>query len=181
MPHTPSVPRQDVPEPIDVGELFKEHVGFLLRVVERLTGHGDHIEDLVQDAFVVAHRRRHELRAGPELRGWLYRVVSHRAMHHRRSMWRRFRLARSVAAEPTHASDRTADVVQQREHGAQIRSVLLTLPFHQREVFVLFELEELDTRTIAQLLDIPEGTVASRLHAARRTFRERWTLQRGER
>jgi RNA polymerase sigma-70 factor (ECF subfamily) len=174
------VPRQDAPVPIDVGELFKEHVEFLLRVVERLTGHGDHVEDLVQDAFVVAYRRRDELRAGPDVRGWLYRVVSHRAMHHRRSMWRRFRLARSVAAEPTDASDRAEDIVQQRERGAQIRNVVLTLPFHQREVFVLFELEELDGRTIAQLLNIPEGTVASRLHAARRAFREHWTQQRGE-
>lgn len=164
----------------DVGALFIAHAGFLLRVVERLTGSGDHVEDLVQDVFVVAHRRRHELRDGPDLRGWLYRVASHKAMQHRRSLFRRFRLSRAVTVEPIHHDIAVPDdVAAARQRGLQIRTAVLTLPFLQREVFVLSELEELDTRTIANLLAIPEGTVASRLYTARRLFRERWTADGG--
>lgn len=164
----------------DIGALFVAHAAFLLRVVERLTGCGDHVEDLVQEVFIVAHRRRHELRDGPDLRGWLYRVASHKAMQHRRSLFRRFRLSRAVSAEPIHHGIAVPDdVAAARQRGLQIRKTVLELPFLQREVFVLSELEELDTRSIAALLAIPEGTVASRLHTARRLFRERWTADGG--
>jgi RNA polymerase sigma-70 factor, ECF subfamily len=164
----------------DIGALFVADAPFLLRVVERLTGSGDHVEDLVQEVFIVAHRRRHELRDGPDLRGWLYRVASHKAMQHRRSLFRRFRLSRAVSAEPIHHSIAVPDdVAAARQRGLQIRKAVLELPFLQREVFVLSELEELDTRTIATLLAIPEGTVASRLHTARRLFRERWSADGG--
>lgn len=161
--------------PVDIGTLFVLHAPFLLRVVERLTGPGAHVEDLVQDVFVVAHRRRSELRDGPELRGWLYRVTSNKARQHRRSLWRRFRLARAVEAQPEQMQPAALDeVAARRERGRAIREAVLALPFLQREVLVLFDLEGLDTRTVAALLDVPEGTVSSRLSAARRLFRDRW-------
>lgn len=167
---------------VDVGTLFVLHAPFLLRVVERLTGPGPHVEDLVQDVFVVAHRRRAELRDGPELRGWLYRVTSNKAQQHRRSLWRRFRLFRAVDAQPEPPQPTPLDeIAARRQRGQAIREAVLALPFLQREVLVLFELEGLDTRTVAGLLDVPEGTVSSRLSAARRLFRERWSRIEGER
>src|SRR5688500_588190 len=89
---------------VDVGQLFVAHAPFLLRVVERLTGSGAHVEDIVQDVFIVAHRRRHELRAGDEVRGWLYRVASRSAQRHRRTMWRLFRLVDALTLSPTPTS-----------------------------------------------------------------------------
>ena len=165
---------------VDVGTLFVLHAPFLLRVVERLTGPGPHVEDLVQDVFIVAHRRRKELRDGPELRGWLYRVTSNKAMQHRRTLWRRFRLAKAVEVEPMGAGPAVPDeIAARRERGAQIRKAVLDLPFLHREAFVLFELEGLDTKAVAALLEVPEGTVSSRLSAARKLFRERWTRSEG--
>lgn len=127
---------------------------------------------------MVAHRRHHELRAGPDVRGWLYRVASHKAMQHRRTLWRRFRLLGAISTETMgHESATADDVVDRRERALRIRRVVLKLPFLQREVFVLSEFEELDMKTIAMLLDVPEGTVASRLHTARRLFRERFSSE----
>lgn len=160
---------------IDVGALFSLHAPFLLRVAERLTGPGPHVEDLVQEVFIVAHRRRGELRNVPELRGWLYRVTANRAQQHRRSLWRRFRLARAVEFEPAGASAGPDELAARRQRAAQIRAAVLELPFLQREAFVLVELEGLDTCTTASLLGIPEGTVSSRLSTARKLFRQRWT------
>ncbi len=174
--------REGAAEPalVDIGTLFVLHAPFLMRVVERLTGPGDHVEDLVQDVFMVAHRRREHLREGSELRGWLYRVTSNKAMQYRRTRWRRFRLARAVEAEPVGAGPAVPDqIVAHRERGQRIRTAVLELPFLHREVFVLFELEGLDTRAVAALLGLPEGTVSSRLSAARRLFRDRWTRTEG--
>jgi DNA-directed RNA polymerase specialized sigma24 family protein len=52
---------------------------------------------------------------------------------------------------------------------------VLELPFLQREAFVLVELEGLDAQEAAALLDIPQGTLSSRLSTARKLFRQRWT------
>jgi RNA polymerase sigma-70 factor (ECF subfamily) len=172
---------------VDIASLFVAHAPFLLRVVERLTGAGPHVEDLVQEVFIVAHRRRRELRDVPALRGWLYRVASRQAQQHRRAWWRRLRLAGAFARDPSRlggsslaeaalapADHAPFEVVARRQQGLLIRACALELPFLQREVFVLVDLEGLDAKTVAGLLDMPEGTVASRLFAARRLFRDRW-------
>lgn len=159
----------------DVGPLFAAHAAFLVRVVERLTGSGPLAEDIVQEAFLVAHRRRRELRDVPEVRGWLYRVCANNLRQHRRSLWRRFRLLGAMATEPEPAQVRLPDDDAARfERGRRIRACIVELPFELREVLVLFDLEGESTRGVAELLGIPEGTVSSRLARARAQFRERW-------
>src|SRR6185503_1912343 len=104
-----------------------------------------------------------------------YRVASHKAQHHRRSLWRFFRLKDAVRVEPlSGAGPNTHEDVARREQGTQIRTTALSLPFALREVFVLHELEGLETKVVAELLDIPEGTVWSRLSKARAEFKTRW-------
>lgn len=159
---------------VDVGALYALHAPFLLRVVERLTGSGAHVEDLVQEVFIVAHRRRAELRDGDEVRGWLYRVTANLARQHKRSLWRRFRLSRAFEHEPLGAPPRPDELADRRERAASVRRAVLDLPFVHREAFVLVELEGLDARSTAALLGVPEGTVSSRLSTARRLFKERW-------
>lgn len=73
---------------------------------------------------------------------------------------------------PTH--DVQADDLERHEHAARIRRCVLELPFACREALVLFELEDLSTREVAVLLNIPEGTVASRVCTARARFRSLW-------
>ncbi|HEY4221993.1 MAG TPA: sigma-70 family RNA polymerase sigma factor [Myxococcota bacterium] len=164
---------------VDVGHLFVLHAPFLVRVVERLTGSPAQAEDIVQEAFIVAHRRRRELRDQPEVRGWLYRVCANLVRQHRRSLWRKLRLLGAVAAEPTAAAPVPDDVAARRESGRKIRACILALPFDKREAFVLFELEGESTRAVAALLGVPEGTVSSRLSSAREIFRAGWRAQEG--
>jgi RNA polymerase sigma-70 factor, ECF subfamily len=164
----------DAPTEIDVAALFVEHAPFLLRVVERLTGRGPHVEDIVQEVFVVAHRKRKKLVPGPSMRGWLYRTARNMAEHHRRGLGRFFRLKDAVKVEPQQAPPAADDVARRREEGRKIRSCALTLPFSLREVFVLHELEGMETATVAALLDVPEGTVWSRLSTALAAFRAQW-------
>ena len=160
---------------VDVGRLFDAHAPFLLRVVARLTGAGDHVEDLVQEVFLTAHRRRGELDPGTDLRGWLYRVAVNLVQHHRRSFARRRALQDKAQAQVPEEGPAGPDTLAaRREQALRIRACLERLPLKQREVFVLFELEELEGRQISELLDIPENTVWSRLHHARERFRRLW-------
>jgi RNA polymerase sigma-70 factor (ECF subfamily) len=163
-------------DPVDVAALFAAHAPFLLRAVERLTARGPHVEDIVQDVFVVAHRRRHELqvigREGTSLRGWLYGVARKRAAQHRRSIFRWLRLRDAVDVEPRPPSGSPDDVVARFDDALRVRRCALALPFAQREVFALHEFEAMSAPQIAAFLGVPEGTVWSRLTAARRQFRE---------
>jgi RNA polymerase sigma-70 factor, ECF subfamily len=113
------------------------------------------------------------------VRGWLYRATIHRIHQHRRSFARFASMLVRNAGElvATSAGQDAAEALERRQHAARIRRCVLELPFACREAFVLFDLEGLSTREVATLLDVPEGTVSSRVSAARAKFRERWLAQ----
>jgi RNA polymerase sigma-70 factor (ECF subfamily) len=146
---------------------------FLMRTVERLSGRGPHVEDIVQDVFVVAHRRADRWCALDDdgQRAFLYGVARHKVHHHRRFYARFQRLRDAVLGEPAREQP-TVELTAERQHTAQlVRATIATLPFASQEVFVLHALEGLDAAAVAKLLDIPEGTVWSRLSTARARFK----------
>lgn len=159
----------------DISQWFDDHGAFLLRVVKRL--HGDHseAEDIVQETFVVAFRRRAELPADLPVRAWLYRVAVNLVRHQRRGLARRLafraRLDSEVARSQKPEHERGLELA---ELAAQVRACVTRLPSRQREVFVLFELEGLEGHLIAELLGIPLNTVWTRLHHGRARFRTMW-------
>ncbi|PKN55668.1 MAG: RNA polymerase subunit sigma-24 [Deltaproteobacteria bacterium HGW-Deltaproteobacteria-14] len=152
---------------VDVGALFDAHAAALLRLVERLTGPGGHVEDVVQDVFLVAHRGADALAAAESPRAWLYGIAVNLCREERRRRRRReglWRLWGPREAAPTVAAD---DVAARRQLGERVRACVAALPDAQREVVVLYELEGLEGAAIAALLEIPVNTVWTRLHAAR--------------
>lgn len=161
---------------VDVGRLFDAHAGFLLRVVGRLTGTRDRAEDVVQRVFLIAHEKRHTLTEREEIRGWLYRVAMNVTRHDRRSVARRLRLQTALVQEQVRPEvEQPLDRVQADQTSGLVRACIAKLPFEQREVFVLYELEELRGGEIAAMLGIPENTVWSRLRLARARFKRAWT------
>lgn len=159
----------------DTGALFDAHAPFLLRVVERLTGSGDRAEDIVQQVFLIAHQKQATVAAQEDPRKWLYHTAVNVTRHDRRSFARRARLQRSLEHEdPRPASELPDQTAEQRERGRRVREIVAKLPMKQREVFVLFELEEAPGAEIARMLDIPENTVWSRLRLARKRFERLW-------
>lgn len=172
---SPPQPQTGVGASVDAGRLFDEHAAFLFRVVERLAGRGDHVEDVVQEVFLTVHRRRHELDGTRDLRGWLYRTASNLVRHHRRGFARRRALADKLERQDIVAEAPRPDAeLDRREKTLQVRACIERLPHKQREVFVLFELEGLEGAEIAELLELPENTVWSRLHHARKRFKKAW-------
>jgi RNA polymerase sigma-70 factor (ECF subfamily) len=169
---SPSLAIADAPA-LDLDLLYAEHAGFLGRVLVRLVGDGAHVDDLLQETFVIAFRRRGSFDGSSSPRTWLYGIAIRVAMRHRRSAGRWLRALAGFTAEPRveTAAAPDADVERARAR-ALVRDALDRLPFKQREVLALYELEELDGQQIAALLDIPIGTVWTRLHHARRRFED---------
>lgn len=149
--------------------LVEEHYAFVWRSARRLGVREADLDDAVQEVFVAAARN---LDAIEEERGYLFRACAFVAAHARRTMRRRRevmmderRLDEQVdrSARP----DESAETKQTREY---LQSMLDRMPEDLREIFVLFELERFTTTEIAQALDVPPGTVASRLRRGRELF-----------
>ncbi len=151
--------------------LVSAHCDFLARALRNLGVPEADIDDAVQRTFLVAAKRLDGIEPGAE-KAFLYRTALHDAAHVRRTLARR----REVAEE--RAGDRS-DLVATPEHLADQRmarklldQLLNEMDPQIRSVFVLYELEEMTMGEIANLLDIPGGTVASRLRRARTEFKK---------
>jgi RNA polymerase sigma-70 factor (ECF subfamily) len=151
--------------------LFEEHADFVARTLRRL-GIPDHdVEDGLQDVFLVVQSKLGDIEPGKE-RSFLFGIARRRASTLRRSLDRTSRrdeksLQDVMMGEP--APD-VAERTEQIEARAMLDEVLDQLPLDLRTVLVLHELEEMECSDIADLLEIPTGTVASRLRRAREKF-----------
>lgn len=133
-------------------------------------------EEVAQDAFARAFRRFRQLRDRDRFRSWLTRMTWRLAIDRWRSDRRRMAREYAVIAEQTTAN--TEDVAVVRDRSKQVWLAIDRLPEKLRLVIILAAMEGHDTREVAALLDVPEGTVKSRLFAARKMLAEnlRWLV-----
>lgn len=168
-------------EGLDVRALYDEHAPFVGRVLQRLTGEGPHVDELLQETFVIAWKRASSFEGRSSERTWLYGIAANVARHHRRGLARflsfRGLLQREEAVAPeTPATPQ--DELARAQDVAAVRSAIDALPFKQREAFVLFELEGMSGEDIAGMLEVPVGTVWRRLHEARTAFKKKMEKKR---
>jgi len=151
----------------------------LWRFALRLAGDRHDAEDLVQRACVRALERRHQLQPATSTLSWLFSIVHSvwlnevRARHIRRHcsmQWNEEELAETVA-DPTAADPETHALHQ------QVIAAVERLPDAQRAVMLLIAVEGLSYREAATVLDVPIGTVMSRLARARLTIGESFGAQ----
>jgi RNA polymerase sigma-70 factor, ECF subfamily len=151
-------------------ELYQQHAARLYNVAYRMLGHRTDAEDVVQDAFLLAHRRLESFRGEAALGTWLYRLTVNQCLDR----------LRSRAAREAHATDSLdepdsrwqpasrADATLER---MDLQAAIARLPDGSRTVFVLHDVEGLEHREVARLLGISEGTSKSQLHKARLRLR----------
>ncbi len=140
----------------------------VLRLAAHVLRRGDEAEDVAQEAFVRAFQRLPEFRGSGPFSSWLFQITVRLCLDRRRSA----RWEREVpeACAPTAASAPTSSPDTQ----LLIETLLDKLTPPMRAALVLREIEGLDYDEIAQTLQIPVGTVRSRLYAARAQFRDLW-------
>ncbi|HUI40617.1 MAG TPA: RNA polymerase sigma factor [Terriglobia bacterium] len=129
-------------------------------------------EDVAQEAFIRAYRHRRELRDAEHFRAWLVRVTWRLAIDRQRSSSRRDR-RELVAASDLPPAPSVEQTAVSREFQQRLDRAVEALPEKLRRVLVLAALEGYEMRETAVLLDLPEGTVRSRLHRARKILAEK--------
>jgi len=160
-------------------QLVREHYPAAYGLAYRLLGDRLDAEEVAQDAFLKIHGAIGSFRGEASLRTWIMRIVLRLSLNRRRdrsrSAWYRLGLHASEpssdVASPAAASPAAASPEGQllsRETRARIVALIGELPDDLRQVLLLNSMEELSYAEISAILSIPVGTVASRLHAARR-------------
>lgn len=149
--------------------LVRAEFRWVWRLLRRIGLSSEDADDATQQVFLVAARRREEVR-GSRVRPFLYGTAVRVAANARRTLARR-RDVPSEAITGASALELPADEqVEQRRARALLDEVLGKLPAELRRVLVLAEIEQLTTREIAELEAVPAGTAASRLRRARALF-----------
>jgi len=153
-------------------QVYSEHFRFVWRTLRRLGVSENDVADATQDVFLVVHRKLDEFEGRAQMRTWLFRICMNVSSERRRLASARREIAsESVQQQPDSGQDCTQRI-EHMERMALLEAVLAELPLQQRAVLTLFELEEIGCEQIAEMLEIPLGTVYSRLRLARRGFRD---------
>jgi RNA polymerase sigma-70 factor, ECF subfamily len=159
----------------DFGAVYEENFKFIWRAARRLGIDTADIDDIVQEVFVVAHRRLPEFEGRAQLKTWLYRILVGTVRHHFRSQRRKpgHRPAHSPEDLETLCDHRHRGPAEALERADAVRildGILARFDADKREVFVLAEIEQLSSVEIAEVLGVNLNTIYSRLRAARQEF-----------
>lgn len=147
----------------------------------RLTGQAAEAEDLVHDTFVRALRFRHRFEPGTNLRAWLFKIMVNLFSNNYRRQLRGQNIShgteqqalvvRSYARQKLHASEQPEEFFFEKLFSQDVVQAIEQLPLQFRLVVLLVDIEEFSYAQAAGILDIPVGTVMSRLHRGRKLLR----------
>jgi RNA polymerase sigma-70 factor (ECF subfamily) len=157
-----------------VEQLYVAHHAAIRAFARRLVGEPGTAEDLVHDTFVALPRAIGRYRGDASLRSFLIGVAVNHARRHLRTAMRRRRVTEQLAqVEQVRARAIDGDQALERKRLAdRLLAALDTLPLDQRVAFVLCEAEQRTSGEVAVIVQVPEGTVRTRLMHAKRKLRE---------
>lgn len=153
----------------DFGRLLEKEIPRLRRYARALTGDGSRADDLVQDTLVRAIAKQHRWQCGTNLRAWLFTI-----MHNQNINVVRASVRQGVAVAVDEASPYL--VARSDPTGAlslrDFDRALARIPAEQRQVILLIGLEDITYEEAAAILDVPIGTIRSRLSRGRESLRK---------
>ena len=164
-------PRSPASRTLTFQEVYRTFFDDVCRWIWALGGPAAERDDLVQDVFLIVHRRLHTF-DGENLAGWLYQITRHRVRDFRRLRWFRVFLTRARLDDPRVEARVTPGQGPEAALGSKetrelLARLLAKLPESQRAAFVLFEVEGYSGQEIARLQGVPINTVWARIHKAR--------------
>ena len=152
----------------DLSELVRLHSGLLYRYAYRLSGSVADAEDLTQQAFLIAHRKLDQLREAAHAKGWLCAIV--------RTAY--LKAVRKEAAADVVSLERVSDIEETPPSDVpldseELQQFLNELSEEFRTPLILYYFQEFSYKEIARQMEVPLGTVMSRLARAKAQLRKR--------
>ncbi len=157
------------------GQLVSKYQDRLYNTLAHVMGSAEDAQDVVQDAFVQAFLKLESFSGQAAFYTWLYRIAFNLAMSRRR----RQRTVASIdqakdlgGQEPLSRGQGPSERLEQQERAVQVQAALAALSDEHRTILVLREVDGCCYDTIAEMMDVPVGTVRSRLFRARMQLRD---------
>ncbi len=148
-------------------EVYRAHVGVVWRALSGLGVRGADVHDACQEVFVVVHRRLPEFDGRHKVSTWIHAICVKVALAFRRRASTRREVLVDEAPEAA-AQGTPEQALDARQSMAALGRILDVLDDDKRAVFVLYELQEMSMREVAEAVDCPLQTAYSRYNAARR-------------
>ena len=146
-----------------------------------LTGDRTDAEDLVQETYAKALKNFNMFQEGTNLRAWMYRILRNTFLSSRTGLDAKNTDALDDDAEIAASTPTPESLLMQMENSQAVMDALASLPIGYREMILLVDVEELSYKDAAQVLNVPIGTVMSRLSRARNLLRQALTAKPPER
>jgi RNA polymerase sigma-70 factor (ECF subfamily) len=156
------------------GQLVLKYQDRLFNSLAHLLGSPEDARDVAQDAFVQAFVKLETFSRAAAFYTWLYRIAFNLAASRRRRQRPTLSLdgaKEDAGQEPATRLEGPTEALDREERAVQVRAALDALSQEHRAILVLREIDGCDYETIAELLDLPAGSVRSRLHRARMKLR----------
>jgi RNA polymerase sigma-70 factor, ECF subfamily len=156
------------------GSLVRRYQDRLYTALIHVAGSRDEAEDVAQDAFVQAYLKLRTFERQSKFYTWLYRIAFNAAVSRRRKRRTEGSIEQARAAvgdEPADRRERPEERLLRKERADLLSQALAGLSDEHRAILILREMEGCDYEQISQILDLPVGTVRSRLHRARAHLR----------
>src|SRR5262245_10365744 len=166
--------RASLADPTAFAAVYDRHAGIVFRFLVRRVGR-DTADELLGETFRIAFQRRASFDCDRDsARPWLYGIATNLVSKHRRSEARRMNaFGRVVPAPPTEEpAEAAAAAVDAERSWPEVARRVAALPDAERDALLLYAWEELSYEEVAIALNVPVGTVRSRLSRARRRLRE---------
>jgi RNA polymerase sigma-70 factor (ECF subfamily) len=160
-----------------LGELYDRHQRMVFRTALSITGDPEAAGDLLHEVFLRLHRFAHRVDPERPLEPWLYRVTVNQSctwVKRRRWMQPIEELADWLIGDNRNSPPQHMERHEERQ---ALEQALAALPLAHRTVIVLYYVNDLAVQEIADILDVPAGTVKSRLYYGRKALKERLDFQ----
>ena len=157
------------------GQLVLKYQDRLYNTIAHVVGSAEEAQDVVQDAFVQAFLKLESFGREAAFYTWLYRIAFNIAVSRRRRQRPTVSVeqAKEISGEePQSRGPGPTDGLERQERAVQVQAALATLNEEHRSILVLREIDGCCYETIAEILELPVGTVRSRLHRARMQLRD---------
>jgi RNA polymerase sigma-70 factor (ECF subfamily) len=161
-----------------LGDLFDRHRHLVYRTALAICGDPEMASDLLQEVFLRLNRFAHRIDPERPLEPWLYRMTANLSYTWLKKRNRWLRLVRDITDRFVVDKRPSPHALAERDETWQwIRQAIMALPIQQRLVVVLYYVNELSIQEISEVLEIPAGTIKSRLYYARKQLKTHLSSQ----
>src|SRR5215831_15521614 len=151
------------------------HMNDIYRTAARLLGNSPGADDVVQDVYLQAWKSFHQFELGTNCRAWLFKILFHTLNHYRRK-WLNIRMVKE-SEEILDFTPATGPPIPEHITDEDVLAALSEIPDDFRAVVLLTDVEEFSYKEAAGILNVPIGTVMSRLSRGRKVLREKLAVQ----